>query len=123
MSPSESGFEDLEAEIGVPVRSTTLMDGPTIAVFQTTTMNFLNEYFPADGVTITSVEVTDQTLEQTDLKVNILVKASRLVDDSNAPYPFELNIQKTFEKHYEVVRVEISGCIKSLSSRVSGGND
>lgn len=115
MSPSESGFEVLEAKIGVPVRSATLMDGPTIAVFQTTTLNFLNDYFPADEVTITSVKVTNQALQRrrklsnnnrnlqvTDLHVNILVKASRLVGDSNTPYPFVLNIQKTFEKHYEV---------------------
>ncbi len=115
ISPSESGFEVLEAKIGVPVRSATLMDGPTIAVFQTTTLNFLNDYFPADEVTITSVKVTNQELQRrrklsnnnrnlqvTDLHVNILVKASRLVGDSNTPYPFVLNIQKTFEKHYEV---------------------
>lgn len=114
MSPSESGYQELEAEVAVPVRSSTLMDKPTIAVFETTTMNFIKKYVESDTVVITSVKVTDQTLEErrlsetggrdlqvTDLKVNILVKAVRYVGTSTEPYSLDETIERSFRQHYE----------------------
>jgi hypothetical protein len=113
MVPTEDGFEEIEAEIAVPVRSSSLMDKPTVAVFETTTMNFLNDYLPSnDSITVTSVKATDQTLETrrklaerdlqvADLKVDILVKATWFVGNATDAYPLEENVEKTFQKHYD----------------------
>lgn len=111
----EAGFEDISASLSVPIRAGSLMDGPTIAVFETTTINFINEYLPADDtISITSVRVTNQVLVQrrnnspnmkralqaTDLKVEIDVFALWLTDGTVGRYPLQQMIESTFEKNY-----------------------
>jgi hypothetical protein len=99
------------------------MDGPTIAVFETTTMDFLNEYLPADDtISITAVNVTNQVLEQrrvlsqkkdralqvaNRLKVDVDVFALWHATDSVGSYPPQKKIERTLHENYPVYESDL----------------
>ena len=99
------------------------MDGPTIAVFETTTMHFLNEYLPADNtISIEAVQVTNQVLEQrrtlvqnkdralqvanrlnVDFDVFALWHATNSVDS----YPLHKNIERALHDNYTAYQSDL----------------